>query len=154
MKSESIAALAKALSNAQSQFKHAPKNSKNPFFKSEYADLASIWDTCKLALTSNGLAVIQTTDQYPSGGVVLNTMLVHSSGEWISGAYPVNPVKQDPQSLGSAITYARRYALQAILGIATENEDDDAETATRTAHEPAAVKGFIKGLNNETEDDL
>lgn len=124
--SESIAALAAALSKTQAAIEGASKDKNNPFFKSKYADLSSVWDACRGPLTDNGLAVVQTTE--PNGGsVAIITTLVHSSGEWIRGKLSIKPVKEDPQSIGSAITYARRYALAAIVGVCPE--DDDAEAA-------------------------
>lgn len=121
--SESIAKLAEALAKAQGAFDHAKKDVKNEFFKSKYADLASVIDGAKKPLAENGLAVIQTTDFDQAGNMHLYTILAHSSGEWIGGRYPINPVKPDPQALGSATTYARRYAFSAITGIAAEDDD-------------------------------
>ena len=121
-KSESIAQLADALSKAQAEMETAKKDSANPFFKSKYADLASVWDACRGPLGKYGLSVCQmpeTTD----AGIVVNTILMHSSGEWISSELRMRPVKDDPQGLGSAITYARRYALAAAVGIAPEDDD-------------------------------
>jgi len=128
MKSESIAALAKALSAAQADYNALIKDSNNPFFKSKYADLAACLDSVKDALKAHGLAVIQTTDITEAGNVRLVTTLAHESGEWITGEYPVKPIKEDPQGYGAAMTYARRYCLQAILGLAAE--DDDGEEAS------------------------
>ncbi|MDP2362296.1 MAG: ERF family protein, partial [Ignavibacteria bacterium] len=107
----------------------ARKDSANPFFKSVYADLASVWEACRQALSTNGLCVIQTTDN-DNGSVIVITTLIHSSGQWIRGKLRIKPVKDDPQGIGSAITYARRYALAAIVGVAPdEGEDDDGEGA-------------------------
>lgn len=129
-----IGALAAALSKAQADIHGALKDSKNPFFKSSYADLSSVWDACRIPLTKNKLCIIQTTE-IGSDGTVLKTILAHESGEFICGEYPVKPVKDDPQSLGSAITYARRYALAAIVGVCPV--DDDGEGAMNRV--PAAV---------------
>ena len=126
MQSESIAALAAALSKAQASITGALKDSSNPFFKSRYADLASCWDACRKQLADNGLAVIQTTD-VTNVGVVLVTTLAHSSGEWMRGVLPIVTKDAGPQAQGSGITYARRYALAAIVGLA--QIDDDAEAA-------------------------
>jgi hypothetical protein len=126
MQSESIAALAAALSKAQASITDALKDSSNPFFKSRYADLASCWDACRKQLADNGLAVIQTTD-VTNVGVVLVTTLAHSSGEWMRGVLPIVTKDAGPQAQGSGITYARRYALAAIVGLA--QIDDDAEAA-------------------------
>lgn len=133
----SINELAAALSKAQAEIKGATKDSKNTFFKSSYADLASVWEACRIPLTKNGLAVIQTTDVIADTGgdtTLLVTTLVHSSGQYIQGRYPIHPVKNDPQSLGSAITYARRYALQAIVGIAPDDDDGEAAMGREKAN--------------------
>lgn len=136
MKSETIGKIAEALSKAQGMMKGAVKDSQNPFFKQKYADLASVWDACREPLSKNGLSVTQTTRITDAGEPVIITTLMHSSGEWMSGELLVKPVKNDPQSIGSAITYGRRYALSAIVGIAPE--DDDAESAQGRQHtEPA-----------------
>jgi len=124
--SETIGKLADALAKAQGQITNASRDRENPFFKSKYADLASVWAACRGPLSANGLSVVQTTEV--SDAVVLTTQLLHSSGEWISGQLSVVPGKRDPQGIGSAITYLRRYGLAAIVGVATE--DDDAESAT------------------------
>lgn len=134
MQSESIAALAAALSKAQADITGALKDSSNPFFKSKYADLASCWDACRKQLAANGLCVIQTTT-HTDAGVMLVTTLAHSSGEWIRGTLPVLTKDNSAQGQGSGLTYARRYALAAIVGLA--QIDDDAEAAQgRMVHTP------------------
>jgi len=143
--SETINELAAALAKAQGQITGALKDSANPFFKSKYADLASCWDACRKQLSDNGLSVIQTTDLEQSGTadcvVVVRTILAHSSGQWISGILPVKAKDDGPQAQGSGITYARRYALAAIVGLA--QIDDDAEAAQARngdkMHEPARI---------------
>ena len=144
MQSESIAALAAALSKAQADITGALKDSSNPFFKSKYADLASCWDACRKQLAANGLAVIQTTNT-TDAGVVLVTTLAHSSGEWIRGVLPVVTKDAGPQAQGSGITYARRYALAAIVGLA--QIDDDAEAAqARGKPEPATDPATLAAI--------
>lgn len=122
--------LATAMAKAQSQIKTALKDSDNPYYNSSYADLTSVWDACREALTNNGFSVIQRTDFNPGGEVWLETMLLHSSGEHIASRYPLRPLKQDPQGYGSAITYARRYCLAAIVGVVAD-EDDDGNAASQ-----------------------
>lgn len=134
-RSDTIVELAKALCKAQAMIKGAVKDSSNPFFKSTYADLASVWDACREPLTSNGLSIIQTTEMVDMKPI-LKTLLVHDSGEWVAGVYPIIPMRQaqgvgwtpseDPQSMGSAVTYARRYTLAAMVGIAPEDDDGEA----------------------------
>ena len=128
-KSETIGDLAKALAAVQGDIKAAKKDAVNPFFKSNYADLPAVVAACKDSLSKNGIAYFQTTN-FDAEGVWLETMLCHSSGEWIMGRYPIKPVKPDPQSAGSAMTYARRYALAAIVGVVAEDEDDDGAQAS------------------------
>ena len=132
--SESIADLAAALSKAQASITGALKDSANPFFKSKYADLASCWDACRKPLTDNGLAVIQTIEA-GEGRAVLVTTLCHASGEWIKSYCPILTKDDSPQGQGSGITYARRYALAAMVGLA--QIDDDAE-ASQGRHKVSA----------------
>ena len=127
MQSENINELAFALSKAQGELSPAIKDSKNPFFKSNYADLSSVWNSCKEALSKNGLAIIQTMDM-KEGQSVLITTLAHSSGQWMRSCLPILNEKGNAQGMGSAITYMRRYALSAIVGV-TCDEDDDANAA-------------------------
>lgn len=138
--SPSIAALVAALSKAQGMIKGAAKDSTNPFFKNKYADLSSVWEACREALSKNELAVIQTPVE---GGVI--TMLAHSSGEWIKSYLPMKPTKDDAQGAGSAITYARRYALAAFVGVAPEDDDGQAASTTpkATVIIPAKVKNAV-----------
>ena len=128
MQSETIGALAAALSKAQADITGALKDSSNPFFKSKYADLASCWDACRKQLAANNLAVIQTVSvNWERDESVLVTTLAHSSGEWVRSELPIRAKDNSPQAQGSSITYARRYALAAIVGLA--QIDDDAEAA-------------------------
>lgn len=123
--SENINELAAAMAKAQGAMKRAVKDSANPFFKSKYADLASVADACMPALAENGIAVIQGP-RTENGDVVVDTTLCHSSGQWIRSSLSMKPVKADPQGIGSCITYARRYALAAMCGVAPEDDDGNA----------------------------
>lgn len=126
--SQEIVEIAKALSKFQGGIKPALRQASNPYFKSTYADLATLWESIRGPLAENGLAVIQIPETTPET-VNLTTTLVHTSGQWIRGTLSLRPVKNDPQGVGSCITYARRYALSAILGLVTE-EDDDGNAAS------------------------
>lgn len=126
LQSTEIGQLAEALAKAQKAIKPAVKDAKNPFFKASYADLFSIWEACREALGNNGLSVIQIP-QNNEKGITVITLLAHSSGEWIRGELTLIPTKADAQGVGSVITYARRYALAAMVGVAPE--EDDAESA-------------------------
>ncbi len=146
-KSDEINELAGALTKAQCKLEGAKMDGENPFFKAKYATLASVWDACRKPLTDNGLSVVQTCSVGEGEGLILNTTLLHTSGQWIGGELAVKPTKNDPQGIGSAITYARRYGLAAIVGICPE--DDDAESATE--HKPATKKPPVKKADKKKE---
>lgn len=137
--SESIAALAAALAKAQSQMGHASKGSVNPHFKNRYADLANVLDAVREPLAANGLAVSQLASA-GDHGAACTTVLMHSSGEWIASTLELPVSKADAQGFGSALTYARRYSLAAICGIA--QDDDDGEGARKAP--PLAVPAPTK----------
>lgn len=150
MQSTDIKDIASALTKAQAAIKPALKDSTNPHFRSKYADLASVWDAARPVLTGNGLSVTQTFANGTGGETVtVVTTLLHTSGQWISSALTLKPAKADPQGIGSAITYGRRYGLSAILGIVAD-EDDDGNAASghheapqshaAPAHRPAPQK--------------
>ena len=124
--SENIADLAIALAKAQSENGTVHKDAKNPFYKTNYASLAQVWETVRPALTANGLSVVQLPSQDASGYYV-ESMLIHSSGQWIKCRTYMKPVKDDPQGIGSLISYARRYALQSLVMVCPD--DDDGEMA-------------------------
>ena len=126
-KSENIGQLAAALAKAQGQMKFAAKDANNPFFKSKYADLASVIEAIKVPLSANGIAFVQATD-FEDSAVIVETILLHESGEWISGKLRMQPTKNDPQGVGSAVTYAKRYGLQAIAGVPSDDDDGNAAT--------------------------
>jgi hypothetical protein len=130
--SEQISELAAALAKAQGMMDNAVMNRINPHFKSKYADLAAIFDAARKPLSANGLAIVQTI-----GDGVLHTRLLHTSGQWIASEHPL-PMSGRPQEIGSALTYARRYSLSALIGIAAD-EDDDA-TGAEKAHKANGPK--------------
>lgn len=138
-RSESIKELAMALSKAQGEIKPALKDSNNPFFKSKYADLASVWEVCRGPLSKNGLTVMQ----HPTaeGNIVsVETIVIHSTGEWISSKLTMVSKEQTPQGIGSTITYARRYSLSSIIGIASEEDDDGNAASGKTTSAPSATQ--------------
>jgi hypothetical protein len=149
--SESINELASALCAAQSQMGGAVKDSANPFFKSSYADLTSVIKAIKQPFADNGLSYTQ----FPvsnENGVGVSTRLMHTSGQWLEMEYTLPTVKKDPQASGSAISYARRYALQSIAGIPTA--EDDAESAMLRGDDKKIISDdqiiAIKKLLDET----
>ena len=128
--SEVINELAAALSKAQGEMQAAIKDKVNPFFKSSYADLGSVWDAARPVLSKYGLCIMQTTEMNPDGSkIIMVTTLAHTSGQWVKSFLPLNPAKNDSQGIGAAITYLRRYSLSAIVGVVCD-EDDDGETAS------------------------
>lgn len=142
LKSEQINELAAALAKAQGQLEGAKKSSNNPFFKSKYADLAECWNTCREALTANEISVIQMPEEINENGRLnITTMLAHSSGQYISSTLTMTVTKLDPQAIGSAITYGRRYALAAMVGLA--QEDDDGEKAMERSKDKKSVESPI-----------
>jgi hypothetical protein len=123
--SEHINEIAAALAKAQGSMDNASKDRSNPAFKSKYADLASVRDAVIGPLTAAGIAVIQAPST-TAEGVVVETRFVHSSGQWLSCSVGATPRAYDPQSVGSAITYLRRYGLMALASIAPEDDDGNA----------------------------
>ena len=119
--SETLLKLFEALSKAQGEMQNATKSKYNPFHKSKYADLGAVWDAIRACLSKNGLCVTQLWETVDSKNV-LTTILGHSSGEFIWMEVIVKPVKDDPQGIGSALTYYRRFALSAIIGNAPEEK--------------------------------
>jgi hypothetical protein len=146
--------LATALAKAQAAMKPAVKDSTNPHFKSKYADLTSVWEACRDALTKNGLSVVQATE-FDGDLVWIETHLLHSSGEAIKGRYPLRPQQQTPQGYGSAISYARRYALAAMVGVVADDDDGAAASerpATNgAAHYEATPASTMQGRKNEAD---
>jgi hypothetical protein len=129
--------LAKALVQAQSEMENVKKGAENPFFKSKYADLASVREASIDILNKHGLCIIQTMGN-GDGKVKVITTLLHSSGQFIRGELGMVPAKNDPQAIGSVISYFRRYSWQAIIGLSAE--DDDANSATA---QPANQKPIV-----------
>jgi hypothetical protein len=145
--SASITKLSVALVKAQGELNAVSKDGKNPHFKSTYATLQNIVESTRDVLHRHGLAVVQTFSQTDGTYIELTTTLVHESGEWISGTITMRPTKPDPQGLGSAATYARRYAYAAILGIVTDDDDDG--NAASAPNNDRASQGKYEGDTRE-----
>ena len=146
MQSESIANLAKALSIVQGKLTYAKKDSANPFFKSKYADLESVWDACRDLLSANGLAVVQLPGEYFEGTMALTTIITHSSGEWISQQMSLPVTKPDAQGAGSALTYMRRYALAAAIGVVQADDDGNAASAPKQVKSSSSMKSVAEDI--------
>jgi hypothetical protein len=143
--SESIANLTVALSYVQGKMSHAVKDSANPFFKSKYADLESVWGACRDLLSAHGIAIMQFPGLYSEldKSMSLTTVISHKSGEWMSQEMSVPVTKADAQGSGSAITYMRRYALAAVVGVV--QADDDGNAASNPASKPVN-KPVVKSI--------
>jgi len=129
-----------ALAKAQSEMSMAGLNSENPYFKSKYADLADMVRASRPSLTKYGLSIIQQIIPNDEGSNVLHTLLCHLSGQWIESRMKITPAKNDIQSMGSYITYLRRYSMAALCGIVSSNDDDDGEIAMEETR-----KQIVKG---------
>lgn len=149
-KSESITNIAKAMMEFQKNVKPIPKNGTNPHFKSSFATLDDIVGTIKEPMEKAKLSYMQM----PTGENQLVTILMHESGEFMESIVKMKPTKDDPQGQGSAITYMRRYSLSAMLGLATEEDDDgngasgNSGSAAGKAKEPAVGKYFEQAKKN------
>lgn len=121
--SEQVTELFKAINQAQSNFPSAKKDSTNPHFRSNYADLTSIVEAIRGPLFKNGLSFVQPLE-YQDGHYILTTQINHISGQFIRSSVVIPVVKNDPQGVGSAITYLRRYSLTSMLGVVADEDDD------------------------------
>jgi len=130
--SPTIGKLAEALNRAQAQLEPATKNAVNPHLKNRYADLAACFDAARPALSANGLAITQLPGRRDDGTITLMTVLLHVSGEYLGEEAGVRLGQETPQTVGSAVTYLRRYALSSALGLST-SEDDDGHVSSAPA---------------------
>jgi hypothetical protein len=154
--SENITKIASALVKAQGELNAVGKDGTNPHFKSKYATLQNIVESCRDTLRKHGLAVVQTFAETDGTYINLTTTLLHESGEWMQGIITMRPSKADPQGLGSAATYARRYALSAILGIVTDDDDDGnassqpiADRSPQAKPAPADDKPWLNAVDKQ-----
>jgi len=145
---ENMNELSSALVEAQKQMGAAKKGATNPFFKSTFANLGNIIEAIKDPLLSNGICYVQTVES-EDGKNYLRTSLIHKSGQSLSGRMLIKPTKDDMQGIGSAITYARRYGLQAIVGLPAE--DDDGNAASVEVKKPLESPKEKKADNPTTE---
>jgi len=142
--SETTATLCAALVAAQAGLKPIAKDGKNPAFRSRYATLDGIMETVRPALAAHGLAVVQGVIHPETGeggrlvGIMVETRLVHTSGEWLASVVPVPVAKGDAHGLGSALSYGRRYGLSALLALSTDEDDDGNAAAKAPPAKPPA----------------
>jgi hypothetical protein len=146
--SQTIDKLAAALAKAQAEIEGAEKDRANPAFRARYATLAAVWEAWQAVGPKNGLAVSQWPGEFIEGKLTMVSMLSHSSGEWMRQTLTMPVAKADPQGYGSATTYARRYALMALAGIAPEDDDGNAASAAPRKQHPTPAQ------LNPAQDDL
>ena len=145
-----VGKLAEALAKAQSEMESAKKDSMNPHFKNKYADIASIIDAVRAPLAKHGLSYVQFVED----DFYLVTLLMHTSGEWISGRMKLILMKHDMQGLGSAITYARRYGLSAMVGIAQDDDDGNAASHQKHPEKPTSNPAPVHWKINKKQYEL
>ena len=160
--SENIATIAAALLAAQAEMGGAKRDAKNPHFKSSYATLETVIETAKPALQAHGIAFMQAPGQLIDGALEVTTMLVHGeSGQWMRSTLHVPLQKRDPQGVGSAITYACRYSLMAMLGIPPTDDDGEGamDRSGSAKQEPAKksvsaaeMKRGLEAIDNDLTD--
>lgn len=146
--SENLADLAAALCAVQGELKPAIKQADNPFFKSKYVDLPGVWEAIRPLLAKNGLSVVQTFTASADGPTIVTT-LMHKSGQWVSSELFLKPAKSDPQGVGSAITYGRRYALAAMVGVVADEDDDGNAASQGQAYAAAKVSAPFVPCSSE-----
>jgi hypothetical protein len=152
-KSESIAKLSAALCKAQAEMSGAVKGANNPFFNSKYANLEEVIRVVKGPFESNGLCFVQ----FPvsgEGSAGVETVIIHESGEFISNEFMLKCAKSDPQGMGSAITYARRYGLQSAVGIPSEDDDGQAASTPTKVLTPTADQVIASFKSQKTQSEL
>jgi hypothetical protein len=150
LQSDQFNELAGALAKAQGEMGNAVMNRVNPHFKSRYADMGSVLDAIRPPLSANGLAVVQQI-QMIGEALVLRTILMHASGQFIASEYPL-PSTENPQGMGSALTYARRYSIATLVCNASDEDDDANEakedvkqlTKQKSVVDPASKQKFIE----------
>ncbi len=154
MQSAEIGELAKALAAVQGELTPAPKNAKNPGFGNSYADLQSCISTLQAVLPKHGLAFTQTILPAGENMVSVATMLMHQSGQWVRGVCTLPTVGNRgvnaAQAAGSAITYARRYGLSAIVGLVADDDDDGNAAAPSRKQEQAAQRAVREEARSNT----
>ena len=153
--SESIKNIAKALSAAQAAMTGAKKAADNPFFKSKYSDLSNVMEAISEPFAANGLSFIQSPG-FDGERVTVTTRIMHESGEWLEGVCVLPPTKNDAQGYGSAITYAKRYGLQAMAGVPSVDDDGNAAVAHNAPKKrinKELVQQYVAGFVQAIEDD-
>lgn len=149
-KSESITEIAKAMCQFQKDLRQPLKDAANPYFNSKYVPLENVTESITETASKYGLSFTQFPTSSESGLVEVGTLIMHESGEWMEfEPLRLKPVKNDPQAIGSAVTYGRRYALSAIFGV-TSDEDDDGNKASQTQISKKNSKTAVSHSQSQT----
>jgi hypothetical protein len=151
--SDTIAEIATALAKAQGMMEDASKDALNPHFKSKYADLAAVRAVIREPLSVNDLALVQPARLY-DGEVEVETMLLHKSGEYLAETLRMPVGKRDAHGVGSAISYARRYGLMSLLGLAADDDDGNAAVEKPRDAAPAKPAPVKRGLSHDASGKL
>lgn len=151
--SDELGELFTALCKAQGELEIATHNSQNPYFRSNYSDLNAVVSASRPYLAKNGLSVIQRV-MTKEGKMYLYTRLCHASGQWMESVCPINPPKQDIQTLGSYITYLKRYNFASCVGVVAAGEDDDGERAMSSSRAKEQIQTIRKTISKEQLDVL
>jgi len=141
---------ATAFAKLQGEIKPALKDATNPHFRSKYADLSAVWEAVRAPMAKHGFGIIQSP-QYEGDNIYLETTLLHDSGEFLTSKYPLKPSKPDPQGYGSALTYARRYSIAAMLGVVADEDDDGNAASAKPLSQPLPAQDdqdVIDGVKN------
>ena len=142
--SETISKLAQAIGNIQGAVGGIPKDSTNPHFRTKYPSLESVFDTIRGPMARAGLSFIQAPGEITEAGMLkLTTMIVHASGEWVRSTLHIPVVKRDPQGVGSTVTYACRYSIMAMLGLAPTDDDGQSATVRNGKDDAAATSAAL-----------
>lgn len=149
--SETLSKLPGALLTAQRAITFAAKDATNPHFKNQYAALPAVIDAIKPALNAAGIVFMQTGSPSDDGRLSLTTRLMHESGEWVEDTLTMPLPKQDPQGYGSAMTYARRYALAAITGLYQDDDDGNAASGAPAKATITPTTGVWEALDEDTK---
>lgn len=147
--SSEVKNLFQAFHKAQSSLRAVHKDARNPFFESSYATLENVIDTAKPELMENGLSFTQAPGSLTDNAITVTTMIMHTSGEWMKSDFDMPITKRDPQSTGSAITYACRYALMAILGLPATDDDAESTSNREDKQSPTPKKKVNASLIDE-----
>lgn len=153
-KSPQINELSKALTLVQGKIEDAKTDSTNPHFKSRYPSLASVYASCRKLLSEHGIAIVQSPSVTEKGEVRITTLMAHVSDQFIEDSFDLMPKDKSPQAYGSAVSYGRRYALMAMIGIASD--DDDGSSASTpydhsTTQPVSANKNYSQGVSHQKQ---